>query len=171
MEKAPDLFNCGANLIFNTTNRAGAMGKGLALEFKQRFPLYFQLYRRKIEAKEYPEAGNAYIYPAVFTLDNLAIGDLIVKDLYSVQTCAEWCETAIIDATRLVQKHLPPWELAKNEYTVALPIPGVGAGKEGLANPLGPPPDFDHMVSFIETLAECLKSRNVRVIACHPSFK
>jgi len=41
-----DLFNSNAHTIVNTVNCVGVMGKGIALEFKRRFPQMFQEYKR-----------------------------------------------------------------------------------------------------------------------------
>jgi O-acetyl-ADP-ribose deacetylase (regulator of RNase III) len=40
-----DIFASGAEVLVNTVNCVGVMGKGLALEVKQRFPKVFEDYR------------------------------------------------------------------------------------------------------------------------------
>ena len=40
-----DIFAQGAQALVNPVNCVGVMGKGLALQFKQKFPLNFELYR------------------------------------------------------------------------------------------------------------------------------
>jgi O-acetyl-ADP-ribose deacetylase (regulator of RNase III) len=40
-----DIFESGADILVNPVNCVGVMGKGLALQFKQRFPGMFQDYR------------------------------------------------------------------------------------------------------------------------------
>lgn len=49
--------------ITNTINCVGVMGKGLALEFKKRFPEMFEDYRRRCNAGEV-RMGTPYIYKA-----------------------------------------------------------------------------------------------------------
>jgi O-acetyl-ADP-ribose deacetylase (regulator of RNase III) len=47
--KQGDIFNSNAQVITNTVNCVGVMGKGLALTFKQRFPDMFADYQSKCE--------------------------------------------------------------------------------------------------------------------------
>lgn len=44
-----DIFNSPAQVIVNTVNTVGVMGKGLALSFKKRYPEMFQSYKRACE--------------------------------------------------------------------------------------------------------------------------
>jgi O-acetyl-ADP-ribose deacetylase (regulator of RNase III)/uncharacterized protein YwgA len=45
-----DLFESGAQTLVNTVNTVGVMGKGIALEFRQRFPEMFADYQRRCAA-------------------------------------------------------------------------------------------------------------------------
>lgn len=47
--KQGNIFSSNAQVITNTVNCVGVMGKGLALEFKQRFPDMFMDYQSKCE--------------------------------------------------------------------------------------------------------------------------
>lgn len=40
-----DLFSSPAKILVNTVNVVGVMGKGIALEFKKRYPEMFQAYK------------------------------------------------------------------------------------------------------------------------------
>jgi len=44
-----DIFDSPAQVIVNTVNTVGVMGKGLALSFKQRYPEMFEAYRKACE--------------------------------------------------------------------------------------------------------------------------
>jgi len=44
-----DLFQSRAQTIVNTVNTVGVMGKGIALEFKRRFPAMYQDYLERCE--------------------------------------------------------------------------------------------------------------------------
>ena len=46
-----DLFESRAQALVNTVNRVGVMGKGVALEFKKRFPANFHDYEARCERK------------------------------------------------------------------------------------------------------------------------
>jgi O-acetyl-ADP-ribose deacetylase (regulator of RNase III) len=41
-----DIFNTDCECIVNPVNCVGVMGKGLALEFKKRFPQYYTVYKK-----------------------------------------------------------------------------------------------------------------------------
>lgn len=47
-----DLFKSPAHVIVNTVNTVGVMGKGIALEFKQRYPQMFEAYRTVCEKRQ-----------------------------------------------------------------------------------------------------------------------
>lgn len=40
-----DIFNSPAQVLVNPVNTTGVMGKGLALQFKQRYPAMYEAYR------------------------------------------------------------------------------------------------------------------------------
>ena len=44
-----DIFESPAQVIVNTVNTVGVMGKGLALSFKQRYPQMFEKYKMACE--------------------------------------------------------------------------------------------------------------------------
>lgn len=47
-----DIFNSPAQVIVNTVNTVGVMGKGPALAFKQKYPKMFISYRNACEKKQ-----------------------------------------------------------------------------------------------------------------------
>jgi len=55
-----NIFDSPAQVITNTINCVGVMGKGLALEFKNRFPLLFQDYKKKCE-EGHVKPGTPYL--------------------------------------------------------------------------------------------------------------
>lgn len=44
-----DLFNSPAQVLVNTVNTVGVMGKGIALEFKKRYPKMFDAYKKQCD--------------------------------------------------------------------------------------------------------------------------
>ena len=52
-----DLFNSGAQTLVNPVNVNGVMGKGLALEFRNRYPEMFKAYRRACLDKVFERKG------------------------------------------------------------------------------------------------------------------
>ena len=47
-----DIFSSPAQTIVNTVNTVGVMGKGIALEFKKRYPNMFDKYKTACEKKK-----------------------------------------------------------------------------------------------------------------------
>jgi O-acetyl-ADP-ribose deacetylase (regulator of RNase III) len=56
-----NLFDCGAQAIVNTVNCVGVMGKGIALQFKQRYPDMYVEYR-KLCARKYIQTGKVWVW-------------------------------------------------------------------------------------------------------------
>jgi len=56
-----DLFTSNAQTLVNTVNCVGVMGKGVALEFKKRFPSLFEDYAERCERKQV-KLGEPYVY-------------------------------------------------------------------------------------------------------------
>ena len=50
--KTGNIFESKAQVITNTVNCVGVMGKGLALAFKDKFPEMFQDYKSKCDSNE-----------------------------------------------------------------------------------------------------------------------
>ncbi len=56
-----DMFESQARILVNTVNCVGVMGKGVALEFKKRFPAMFDDYANRCERKAV-RLGEPYLY-------------------------------------------------------------------------------------------------------------
>ena len=56
-----NLFDTNCKTLVNTINCVGVMGKGIALEFKKRFPLMFDDYKQKCNRKEI-QLGHPYVW-------------------------------------------------------------------------------------------------------------
>ncbi|MEW6273943.1 MAG: macro domain-containing protein [Bacillota bacterium] len=59
--KTGDIFKSKAQTLVNTVNCVGVMGKGLALEFKRRFPDMFKDYQERCARREV-RMGRPYLY-------------------------------------------------------------------------------------------------------------
>ena len=56
-----DLFNSPAQVLVNTVNTVGVMGKGIALQFKEKYPEMFKYYQNICENKEF-DTGNLILW-------------------------------------------------------------------------------------------------------------
>lgn len=59
--RSGDLFESAAHTLVNTVNCVGVMGKGIALEFKRRFPWMFEDYRARCARSEV-RIGEPYVF-------------------------------------------------------------------------------------------------------------
>ena len=55
------MFESPAKVLVNTVNTVGVMGKGVALEFKRRYPDMFESYKKICEAKQL-DVGKLYLW-------------------------------------------------------------------------------------------------------------
>ena len=113
-----DLFMSGAQALVNTVNTVGVMGKGIALEFKQRFPEMFADYQRRCEAGEV-RLGEPYLWRG-----------LVEPWVINFPTKGHWRSVS-----RLADIERGLARLADNiaEWDVnSLAVPPLGAGSGGL---------------------------------------
>ena len=59
-----NLFESAAQTLVNTVNCVGVMGKGIALEFRKRFPVMYEDYVRRCQAREV-RLGCPYLWKAL----------------------------------------------------------------------------------------------------------
>ena len=48
-----DILDDGSEVLVNTVNCVGVMGRGIALQFRNAFPTISKLMRRRVSAKKY----------------------------------------------------------------------------------------------------------------------
>lgn len=101
-----DLFESEAQTLVNTVNCVGIMGKGLALEFKKRFPDMYDDYVMRCERKQV-RLGEPYLYRRLFppsivnfpTKDHWRsvskLSDIVAGLEYLVQHHREWGITSL----------------------------------------------------------------------------
>jgi len=113
-----DLFESGAQTLVNTVNTVGVMGKGVALEFKRRFPEMFADYQRRCHAGEV-RLGEPYLWRG-----------LIEPWVVNFPTKDHWRSVSrLADIERgltYLAGHIAEWDVA------SLAVPPLGAGSGGL---------------------------------------
>ncbi len=112
-----DIFTSGAEALVNTVNCVGVMGKGIALEFKRRYPDLFIAYRTACSRGEL-SAGKVWIYR---TKDNKIIFNCAVKDDWRNPSKIEWVESCLNELVQLCR--------ANNVKSLALPWMGAMNGR------------------------------------------
>jgi uncharacterized protein YwgA/O-acetyl-ADP-ribose deacetylase (regulator of RNase III) len=115
--KVGNLFQSEAQTLVNTVNCVGIMGKGIALEFKKRYPEMFKDYERRCAAHEV-KLGRPYLYK-----------DLVGKWILNFPTKDHWRSVArlqdIIEGLDYLKDHYQKWGIR----SLAVPPLGCGQGQ------------------------------------------
>jgi O-acetyl-ADP-ribose deacetylase (regulator of RNase III)/uncharacterized protein YwgA len=112
-----DILQSSAQTLVNTVNCVGVMGKGIALEFKKRFPDMFADYARRCERGEV-KPGVPYVYRELFPPQ---IVNFPTKDHWkSVSRLAD-----IERGLALLLEHYKEWGIE----SLAMPPLGCGNGQ------------------------------------------
>ncbi len=112
-----DLFESKAQTIVNTVNCVGVMGKGVALEFKKRFPEMFDDYEQRCKGGEVklscPYLFKGLVPPWVLNFPT--------KDHWRSVASLE----AIVEGLRFLLQHYKEWGIT----SMAVPPLGCGQGQ------------------------------------------
>ncbi len=110
-----DLFESKAQTLVNTVNCVGVMGKGIALEFKKRFPEMFVDYQARCKRGEV-KLGRPYLYR-----------HLLPPWILNFPTKDDWRSVAklnsIVAGLKYLLDHYQEWGIT------SLAIPPLGAGQ------------------------------------------
>jgi O-acetyl-ADP-ribose deacetylase (regulator of RNase III) len=132
-----NIFNSSAQVITNTVNCVGVMGKGIALEFKTRYPEMFLDYKKKCEKREV-KPGIPYIWEDEKT------------QILNFPTKRHWQNQSLIEDIEKGLKYLAENYIQLGIDSLALPPLGCGNGglewnqvKPLIEKYLAPIPDFE----------------------------
>ncbi|MCC6156983.1 MAG: macro domain-containing protein [Deltaproteobacteria bacterium] len=129
-----DLFRSSAQTIVNTVNCVGIMGKGLALEFKMRFPDMFVHYAG-LCAQGRVRLGEPYLFKAL-------VGPWILN----FPTKGHWRSVSrlsdIVAGLEHLEEHYREWGIT------SLAVPALGSGNGGLEWAVVGPTVFRHLSRF-----------------------
>jgi O-acetyl-ADP-ribose deacetylase (regulator of RNase III)/uncharacterized protein YwgA len=107
-----DLFESNAQTLVNTVNCVGIMGKGLALEFKRRYPGMYQDYVKRCK-REQVKLGEPYLFRG-----------LELPQILNFPTKGHWRSvsrlTDIIRGLEYLEKHYRNWGIT------SLAVPSLG---------------------------------------------
>lgn len=113
------VFNAGAPVIVNTVNCKGAMGAGLALEFRLRYPEMFADYAERCR-QDRMRIGEPYLYKAY---GDPWILNFPTKDHWKDPSRIEWIEAGL---KRFV-------EMYREEGVTSIAFPPLGCTHGGLS--------------------------------------
>lgn len=112
-----DILKSKAQTLINTVNCVGVMGKGIALEFKNRFPDMFDDYGYRCERGEI-KPGIPYLYKALFP-----------PQIINFPTKDHWKSISKISDIERGLKHLLDHYQAWGVTSLAIPPLGCGNGQ------------------------------------------
>lgn len=115
-EVVADIFALDVNAICNTVNCVGVMGKGIALEFKKRYPQMFNEYKRICEQQKL-RPGQIWCYESP---DKLIV-NLAVKDHWRDASRYSWVESVCGKIHQIPERYL-------GTKSIAIPIVGAMNG-------------------------------------------
>lgn len=112
-----NMFESEAQTLVNTVNCVGIMGKGIALEFKKRFPDMFEDYRARCERKEL-KPGIPYLYKRLFP-----------PQIINFPTKSHWRTASRIEdvekGLKILRENYKRWGIT----SIAMPPLGCGNGQ------------------------------------------
>lgn len=115
--KQGNIFDSEAEVLLNPVNTEGVMGKGLAYQFKLKYPENFKLYYNKCKNLEL-EIGKELVY----VFEN---GKYVVN----FPTKKTWREDSKLEYIKMGLDKLKEFILKNNIRSVAIPPLGAGNGK------------------------------------------
>ena len=120
-ETTGDIFESGAAALVNPVNCVGVMGKGLALEFKKRFPRNFECYNDAC-AVGMLRPGKVHVVPAWSEAHPHYIINFPTKRHWRDRSRIEDIEAGLADLVRVI-----------DEYAIdSVAVPALGCGLGGL---------------------------------------
>ena len=117
--KTGDIFESDAEALVNTVNCVGVMGRGIALQFKNKYPENFKAYQQACK-QELLRPGKMF----VFETEQLVLPKWIInfptKRHWRGKSRIEDIESGLIDLANFIQE--------KNIHSIAIPPLGAGLG-------------------------------------------
>lgn len=110
-----NIFNSSCEFLVNPVNCVGVMGKGLALEFKNKYPLNFEIYKKACDNASF-HIGNLLIVP----VDN--------KFIVNFPTKKHWRNKSDLEFIKIGLEELKVAIKDFNIKSIALPKLGCGLG-------------------------------------------
>ena len=114
-----DIFEAQTDAIINTVNTVGVMGKGIALQFKQRFPANYEAYKKACDT------GALTVGQLLITEPN----SLFFKYIINFPTKVNWIHPSKYEYIESGLKALVQQIKALGIQSIAIPPLGAGNGK------------------------------------------
>ena len=144
--KTGNIFDSDAEALVNAVNTVGIMGKGVALQFKERFPTNFKLYAAACK-KDEVEIGKMFITATNSLLSPKWIINFPTKKHWIDKSSYSFIELGLDDLVGQIE----------NLDIKSIAIPALGAGIGGL--------DWDTVKIIIENK---LRHLNIEITIFEP---
>jgi O-acetyl-ADP-ribose deacetylase (regulator of RNase III) len=125
--KKGDLLNDNAAALVNTVNCVGVMGKGIALQFKNKYPANYRIYKKACDEGRVC-TGKMH----VVCFHNLVIINFPTKEDWRNPSKLEWVEEGLQQLAKVIKMH----------RIKSIAIPALGCSNGGL--------DWDGVKPLIE---------------------
>lgn len=116
-----NLLDANVDALVNTVNTVGVMGKGIALQFKERFPINFKVYAAECKA------SRVQVGKMLVVIDNSMNGE---KLIINFPTKTEWFKKSQYNYIEEGLKDLR--NVIKSYKIKSIAIPPLGSGNGGL---------------------------------------
>ena len=118
--KHSNLLESGTEALVNTVNLVGIMGKGIALQFKEHFPINFKLYQKACKTGEV-RVGKVFLTETGQFSGPKYIINFPTKTDWRSNTKLEYIESGLDDLIRVI----------KEKKILSIAIPPLGCGNGG----------------------------------------
>lgn len=142
-----NIFDFEAEALINTVNTVGVMGKGIALQFRERFPLNYKLYTAACKKGEV-QIGKMFVTPTNSMINPKWIINFPTKKHWMHKSTYAYIESGLDDLLKQIQQL----------HIQSIVIPPLGAGQGGL-----------HWEKVKEIIELKLSSCKIDIIVCEPA--
>ncbi|MEN6550103.1 MAG: macro domain-containing protein [Armatimonadia bacterium] len=118
--KTGDLFSSGAEVLVNPVNCVGVMGKGLALEFRKRFPWIRPEYERLCRERRMQPGSVWLVYPPGAGEPRVALA--ATKGHWKCASQLTWIDEILVTLRGMTN------DVCSRYRTLAMPWLGCGLG-------------------------------------------
>lgn len=127
--KTDDLFNSKCNVWVNTVNCEGVMGKGIALEFKKRFPKLFKEYQKWCERGDLKEGGDWIMWQNKDNMNEIFQDPIPPQFIICFATKESWRNKSKIEWIERGLKYIAEYPWSRN---TSIAFPKLGCNNGGL---------------------------------------
>lgn len=117
--KKGDILKEETEAVVNTVNTKGVMGKGIALQFKERFPENYKQYKKACEVSKV-ETGKVFVTESGLLLNPRYIINFPTKEHWKNPSKMEYIYEGLNDLVRIIKE--------KDIRSIAIPPLGCGNG-------------------------------------------